>query len=83
MTARLTPGTVVRREIDGIDWTGVVTVCLCKRHLWQEAVGDGGAGRECGHDRCGYGQPTDDACPWPNHVVWENGLTESHEGAIA
>ncbi|MFC5799140.1 hypothetical protein [Streptomyces formicae] len=57
---------------------GRVVVCLCKRHTWQQQVGEGGPGRECGHAQCGYPRPAS-ACPWPLHVRWDDG-NESHEG---
>lgn len=54
---------------------GRVVVCLCKRHAWQRERED----TECGHVRCGYA-PAPAACPWPLHVVWDNG-NESHQSA--
>lgn len=50
-------------------WTGTVTVCTCKRHVYQREMG----GRECG---CGG---TDSTCPRPIHVTWDSPKTESHE----
>jgi hypothetical protein len=65
-------------------WVGTVVVCLCKRHKWQQQVGDGGPGRECGH-ASGF-RVNAKACPWPLHVVWDShwsdidGPNESHQG---
>ncbi|MGW6604832.1 hypothetical protein [Streptomyces sp. NPDC055036] len=78
----LVPGTrVTLDDPDPIfsNWTGIVVVCLCKRHVWQQQVGDSGPGRECGHARCGYPR-TASACPWPLHVRWD-GDNESHESS--
>lgn len=81
----LVPGTLV--ALDDPDygtWQGQVVVCLCKRHVWQPQVADGGPGRECGHARCGY-PPAASACPWPVHVRWKghwsdtDGPNESHQ----
>ncbi|MFD9815196.1 hypothetical protein [Streptomyces sp. NPDC059080] len=59
-------------------WTGMVVVCLCKRHVWQQQVGDGGPGRECGHAKCGF--PTGaSACPWPLHVRWDGNEDDPNE----
>lgn len=69
------PGTrVVLDDPDYGPYLGRVVVCLCKRHTWQPAL----LGRECGHARCGYPRPAD-TCPWPMHVVWDDG-NESHQG---
>lgn len=77
----LLPGTRVAQDIPEYGtWTGMVVVCLCKRHVWQQQVGDGGPGRECGHAQCGYPAAAS-ACPWPLHVRWdgnEDGPNESH-----
>lgn len=76
----LLPGTRVAQDIPEYGtWTGRVVVCLCKRHVWQQQVGDGGPGRECGHAQCGY-PAVAPACPWPLHVRWDGSPgTESHE----
>ncbi|MGW1180217.1 hypothetical protein [Streptomyces drozdowiczii] len=81
----LDPGTrVTLDEPEFSTWTGTVVVCLCKRHVWQQQVGDGGPGRECGHAKCGYPRAAS-ACPWPVHVRWDrhwsdtHGPNESHE----
>lgn len=69
------PGTRVTLNMQEYGtWHGRVTVCLCKRHVWQSAIQD----RECGHAVCGYPQAAR-ACPWPMHVVWDND-NESHQG---
>ena len=73
------PGTQVSYEDpDYGQMVGRVVVCLCKRHVWQRQVADGGPGRECGHAQCGYPAPAS-ACPWPMHIDW--GFTEAHAGA--
>lgn len=76
----LIPGTVVMLDDpDYGEWRGQVVVCLCKRHVWQQQVGEGGPGRECGHPRAA------EACPRPIHVRWDShwsdtdGPNESHE----
>lgn len=75
----LKPGMkVVMDDPDFGAWHGHVVVCLCKRHVWQQQVMDGGPGREC---RCGY-PVRRDACRIPVHVVWD-GITESHESPYA
>lgn len=81
------PGTIVHDPNDGLTagvWVGRVVVCLEKRHAWQHSEArEHGPGRECGHSECGYGPPTDEACPWPMHVRWYDSrgeVTESHEG---
>ncbi|MFC4498463.1 MULTISPECIES: hypothetical protein [Streptomyces] len=80
MNAALLPGTPVALEDpDFGTWFGLVVVCLCKRHTWQQQVGEGGPGRECGHAQCGYPRPAS-ACPWPLHVRWNND-NESHQSA--
>ncbi|WP_369042307.1 hypothetical protein [Streptomyces sp. Midd1] len=67
-TALLVPGTrVIIDDPDYGPWHGLIVVCLCKRHVWQQQVADGGPGRECGHAQCGY-PPAASACPWPLHV---------------
>jgi hypothetical protein len=73
------PGTrVMLDDPDFGPYHGRVAVCLCKRHVWQRQVGEGGPGRECGHAQCGYPRAAE-ACPWPMHVVWDDG-NESHQG---
>ncbi|MFV0135570.1 hypothetical protein ACLGIH_20500 [Streptomyces sp. HMX87] len=86
MKVSLVPGTrVILDDPEYGDWHGRLVVCLCKRHVWQQQVGEGGPGRECGHARCGF-SPAADACPWPLHVVWDShwsdtdGPNESHQG---
>jgi hypothetical protein len=81
MSALLAPGTRVTLDIPDFGrMHGRVVVCLCKRHKWQRQVGEGGPGRECGHAQCGYPAPAS-ACPWPMHVVWDEGDdNESHQG---
>ncbi|MEV8601867.1 hypothetical protein AB0465_18535 [Streptomyces griseoviridis] len=75
----MAPGTRVSLDIpDFGTMHGRVVVCLCKRHKWQQQVGEGGPGRECGHARCGYPRAAS-ACPWPLHARWDNG-NESHQG---
>jgi hypothetical protein len=83
---RLVPGTrVTHVETDWGTWIGTVVVCLCKRHKWQQQVGEGGPGRECGHAKCGFPRAAS-ACPWPLHVRWDGhwsdvaGPNESHQG---
>lgn len=72
------PGTrVTLDDPDYGTWVGTVVVCLCKRHTWQQQVGEGGPGRECGHARCGYPRAAS-ACPWPLHVRW-SADNESHQ----
>jgi hypothetical protein len=56
-------------------WKGRVVVCLCKRHVYQPALG----GRECW---CGY-PVRRDACRIPLHVVWDDVDAESHESPYA
>ncbi|MGW2513636.1 hypothetical protein ACWC0A_30430 [Streptomyces scopuliridis] len=65
---------VTLNEADFGPYHGRVVVCLCKRHVYQPAL----PGRECGHAQCGY-PPAAAACPWPVHVVWDDG-NESHQG---
>lgn len=86
-TIPLIPGTRVVLDDPDFEfspWNGQVVVCLCKRHVWQQQVGEGGPGRECGHARSGYPQAAD-ACPWPLHVRWDSHWSdndypnESHE----
>ena len=72
----LAPGTQVTLDDPEFGpYHGRVVVCLCKRHTYQPAL----PGRECGHAQCGFPRAAD-ACPWPLHVVWDNG-NESHQGA--
>jgi hypothetical protein len=75
-----TPAPGTRVELDDPDtgtWHGRVVVCLCKRHAWQPHLG----GRECGHAQSGF-RVNAKACPWPLHVVWDNG-NESHQSAAS
>lgn len=80
MSGLFIPGTrVMLEDPEHGPWYGRVVVCLCKRHKWQQQVGEGGAGRECGHAR-GF-RVDAEACPWPMHVRWDgDGDNESHQG---
>jgi hypothetical protein len=77
VSATISPGTEVRlNDPDYGTWYGRVVVCLCKRHTWQQQVGEGGPGFECRHEP--GKRPVASECPRPIHVVWP-GVTESHE----